>query len=112
MTSFPRTEERIRPILDSYLDYIRRWKQREDFVPSHSMRSQWYAAARELAGDLQAYGIGENSWYDFVQWGCKQMQKRELVNKTPRSLCFLVPEFKGTPEDRSKYLRGLEDETE
>ena len=110
MTNFPRAEERLRPILDNYLEYIRKFKDNPHFIPSHSMKKSWYPAARELAEDLAAYGIGENDWGRFTMWGCIQMQRRELFNKTPRSLCFLVPEFKGTPEDRSKYLRGLDND--
>jgi hypothetical protein len=106
-TELPTAEPRIRTILDAYLEVARHHTGRDDFVPGPKTKRTLYPAARDLAGELGAYQIPEREWGKFMWFAYKQMQARELTFVTPRSVCFLVPEYRKRPDDRSKYLRGL-----
>jgi len=94
MTDFPRVEERIRPILDAYLAYVRRYTRDPDFSPQVNLgpkiRASWTRGARELFEELSASKIPESEHGSFVAWACKRMEKAALVNKTPGSLCWLA----------------------
>ena len=107
MTEFPTAEPRIRTILDAYLAVARHHTGREDFVPGPKTKRTLYPAARDLAGELAAYHVPEREWDTFMWFAYKQMQARQLTFVTPRSVCFLVPEFKKRPDNRNRYLEGI-----
>ena len=107
MTEFPTAEPRIRMILDAYLEVARHHTGRDDFIPAYPEKRKLYPAARELASVLASHEISEPEFGKFMWWAYRQMQARELLFATPRSICFLVPEYRKRPDDRSKYLRGL-----
>jgi hypothetical protein len=107
MTNFPRAEPRLRTLLDTYVAIARQHTGIDDFLPP---AGPLYAPARELAAELSAYRIGENSWEAFMWWAYKEYKRRFNGGpfKDHRSIKFLVKEFKGTPDDTSKYLRGVD----
>ena len=109
MTMFPKAEERLRPLLDAYVAIARQHTGIADFMPPD--KRGLYAAARELAEELNAYHVGENDWEKFMWFAYKEYKRRfNGPFKDHRSIKFLVKEFKGTPDDTSKYLKGVYDE--
>ena len=82
MINFPRAEERLRPLLDTYVAIARQHTGNADFLPGPKTRRELYPAARDLAGELTAYGVGESSWGQFLWWAYRQMQKRLNENLT------------------------------
>ena len=98
MTDFPRVEERLRPILDAYLAYVRQYTRNPKFTPRNNlgpkMRSAWARGARELFEELSASKIPEREHARFIAWACRRMEKAALTNKTPGSLCWLVGKWR------------------
>jgi hypothetical protein len=93
-TDFPHVEEALRPILDGYLQAVRRLTVTPDFFPHKQAASAWKATARKLREALQSHRIPSNEWFDFMGWACDIMKERGLSNHVPGSVEFLVSEWK------------------
>src|SRR3990167_1671084 len=66
------------------------------FEPGPTLRASWTAGARRLYEELRHADIPEAQHGQFMEWAIAVMQKDKLVIKSPGSLVYLVPQFKGT----------------
>ena len=109
MTEFPGVQERIRPLLDGYLQFIREWTGNPNIVIAESTRKQWIPAARDLANNLDMYGIPPNMWPVAFHWMLKYATDQdEIVVKTPRSIIYLIPKFMADKSQETKdFTSGL-----
>ena len=110
MTNFPHMPPRYWPILDSYLAYVRQFTRDEEFHPNTNlgptMRAAWKNGARDLYEELRAQKVPENEHAEFVQWACRRLEKNALTNKSPKSLIFLVGDWR----KRENLMQYYEDE--
>ena len=90
MTEFPRTEERIRPILDAFLAEVRRITQ-DDYYPPKTYYQTWVAGARTLAEVLP-----EDKAADFMEWAFPKFMHTfpDSRPNSPKSLVYLVERYK------------------
>ena len=94
MTEFPHTQERIRPLLDGFLKFIREWTGNPSIVIADSTIKTWIPAARDLANNLDMYGVPPNDWDVALHWMLKYATDQdEIVVKTPRSIVYLIPKY-------------------
>ena len=103
-TSWPKTEEHIRPILDTFQDLA-------GFEPKGFVRQQWIAGARDWYSAL-------GSDTSLLRLAVEQMQAKQLTMSSPRSCITVALEIK-SKLDPDRYTKGkygafvnMEDEDE
>lgn len=103
MTEFPNAQERVRPLLDTFLKFIREWTGNPNIVIADSTLKTWLPAARDLANNLDMYGVSPNDWPVAFHWMLKYATDQdEIVVKTPRSIVYLIPKYLSTKAKESK----------
>jgi len=96
-----RCEDRIKPLLTAFIECMG-----ENYLPrSAKKRRSLEASARDFIEECGA-DVG------MIRWACKHMISQKLKVSDLRSLVFLAPDWRqmGRTEDRSRYLRGIDDE--
>ena len=66
--------------------------------------------ARQLVKMLDVHGVPENQYEDFVRFGMKMSRKNRLDRSGPMSIEYAVKHFNGREENRSRYLKGIDDD--
>ncbi len=109
MTEFPGVQERVRPLLDGFLAFVREWTGNPNIVIAESTKKMWIPAARTLANDLDMYGVPPNDWAVALHWMLKYATDQdEIVVKTPRSIVYLIPKYLSIKAKESKdYTAGV-----
>ena len=98
-------EEPLNALLDAWIQ-----EMGAEFLPSsQKRRGELYAASRDVLEEL-----GEQEGPHFIVWACRKMRREMLTVKTPRSLMFLLPEWRArgesteeSYESRGRYLDGI-----
>jgi len=95
----------LRPLLDAFLE-----EMGDEYYPrSTEARRALFSASRAILEEL-----GEQEGPDFIVWACRRMKGKMLDVKSPRSLLWLIPQWRQrgmSSEDgyeaRGRYLGAL-----
>lgn len=90
-TSWPKVEEHIRPILDTFQDLA-------GFEPHGFVRTQWVAGARDWYSTM---GADTN----LLRLAVEQMREKQLTIASPRSCITVALEIKGNTHPE-RYTTG------
>jgi len=91
-TSWPKVEEHIRPILDTFQDLA-------GFEPHGFVRTQWVAGARDW---YSVFG----SEPSFLRLAVSYMREKQLTISSPRSCISCAIEIKRQMPDPERYTSG------
>lgn len=90
-TNWPKTEEYLRPVLDTFQDMA-------GFEPKGFVRQQWIAGARDW---VSVFGEDTN----LLRLAVEEMRQRKLTVITPRSCISVASELKRNQPDPDRFRK-------